>query len=796
MKNGFIIPIAIIVLSIAGILIFGLHAVSTQRNRTAHRYSNLKVADYLADCGLEMISTRISETAAFSFYDNDDKDLLRGNLLSFFLQSKDDLLRYGDMDSADFHLWAQGVFGNEYRAILDIIVKQNPGSSVDIFMKITPVPLLKEPMMDIAEKLINLTFTIKATYHSVTSEISIVQQLKVYNTLAPLGSKFTLYVDEASPAGAYNILQADPKGMPLPSNPMSPFICYNTPQSVTSDYELTEANISDVQAKTPFNNNDDVRNSLDKRGYIYMGTNGGDVMLNLTAGESLDDNLNQAIENEAGQFFHFANPVTRNSVPAHYIKMDSTDFFKNSYPAPLPETVNQKPYLTDLFWAYHHPYPDGSNSLRSQDIFGSALETENSSILHLFGNDNEPSRTRVYGSVYQQLLRFSYLAIDRDESNADENIQVSNYNSSGGAPGYFIPIRETVDPPFRYVSTESLFFSELAREAAGQAFERLIAPFPVMSNNNFFADINSDGVRQVSDPFEPIIDPQHATVSIDPAIYTYANMFNSNYGEGTSEGYHGAMSQKMTFPYNHINDYMIYSQTIPPEKHPAYPGPVVGGEIEDYLEPPEQTILFKDPLHETLGSNEYFKGDLQSFFEGGYLEEALTARVSYIFEDEGEFYRMFLHIPDDPEELPVLSCNTSVLIKNGSLSIPHCIFNGKALVILADGDITSSGIDSGTVPSLTLATLDGDIYLTGPYRHDGQFIAAKGQLVCSGGPAVICGNVMVRSLTPSAIAPGGSLRFSSTSDPTTNLIPTQSYIDYYHVNASDIFLRFDRKSGQ
>jgi len=55
--------------------------------------------------------------------------------------------------------------------------------------------------------------------------------------------------------------------------------------------------------------------------------------------------------------------------------------------------------------------------------------------------------------------------------------------------------------------------------------------------------------------------------------------------------------------------------------------------------------------------------------------------------------------------------------------------------------------------------------------------------------------VMVRTLPPASIQNGGSINFSSTSDPTTHFSDGQSYIDYYHLHMNDEFLSRVRKSG-
>ncbi len=802
-RGGFLVPVVLVILTIVGLLLFALHSLSEQQNLAAHRFTFSRISDNLAEAGLELLSTRIREstsvegiTWAFPLAD--------GNFFQFFLQPKEDLVdKFGELDGAAFDSMARQLFGEEYRHTLDVLEQDYPGSKITLSMKVEPEDLYPQDLgiKDAVEKKVKITLKSKATYRGTASTLQAAQELKVYNPLAPLTCKFTLFVSEAETGDAYNRYQNHENGLPFMAQPLAPVICYNTPVNAIDDTTLTADNIPRVSSGTPFAAKDEVREALNHRGFIFLGTRGGDVELNITAGESLDDNTAPTLDSEAGEFFHLYNPLTRNSEVGFFFLKNPPNFFNATYPSPPPAVTEIQPYINFLYWGFHQPSP-GGNSLRADGALGDSLRTEDSSILHLFGNDNKPSRTLVYGPVYQNIVRFSYLALDRNAQDDDENTQLANYNASGAPSGYFISIRDTIDPIFKYVPSQSAWDDELNAEASGTSFNYLQEVLPVLTNNNFWADLNGDKVRQ---PSEPIIDPGHATVSLDTTQFTYRNMFNSTYESGSAnEGYKNFMSLVQRVPYIEMIDYMFYCKMIPPSYHPDYRGLVAGGNKDKYLEGREVKLDFANPLHDALGRPAYFEGDLGDFFystsQGSPAEQILRARSCLTFNDESEFFEYYPLVKSGPADAPpVLKFNGAVRILSGGLQLPRCVYQGSGMIVLDDptgGNIYSEGLEPLGSSVLTLATLTGNISLKGGVPQKALFVAPKGSLVHNDDQALNIGfGLAVRTLPPDALLRGGTIIYSSLVNPISDDRSSGGYIDYYQMYLSDSYLEWDHSGG-
>jgi len=802
-RSGFLVPVVLMVMTVVGLLLFALHSLSEQQNLAAHRFTFSRVADNLAESGLDLLSTRIRESvaatgAAWSL------PLADGPFFPFFLMTAEELRRrLGTHDSAAFDTMARRFFGDDWRYALDVLEGEFRGASIELSMAVEPSELYPPAtgLLDPVEKRVKVVLRSRATYRGTVSTLQTAQELKVFNPLAPLTCKFSLFVSEAETGDAYNVYKNHENGLPFMGQPQAPFICYNTPPNALSDTTLTYDNIPRVDAGTPFASIDEVRQALQHRGFIYLGTRGGDIDLNLTAGESLDDNTAPTVDHEAGEFFHLYNPLTRNSEVGFFFLKNPPPFFLSTKPQPPPATDEQQPYINFLYWGFHQPSP-GGNSLRADGALGESLRTEESSTLHLFGNDNEPSRTYVYGPVYQDIVRFSYLALDRDATDDDEQTQLNNYQASGAPAGYFISLRDTIDPIFRYVDTPELFADELNREASGLPFQRLQAVLPVLTNNNFFADLNGDRVRQ---PAEPIIDPGQATVSCDPSAYRYRTMFDGLYeGSAANEGYKNFMSLVQRVPYIEMIDYMFYCKMIPPSYHPDYRGLVAGGERDQYIEARDVALTFHNPLHDAIGATTYYDGDLPDFFYGGSqpspAEQILRARTCETVADEAEFFELYpLHDAGAPDAPPILRFSGAVRILAGGLHLPRCVYQGSGLVVLDDptgATLDSEGVEPLGASVLTLATLTGNVRLAGGVPQRALFVAPRGSLVHEDGKPLELGfGLAVRSLPPAALQQGGSLRYSSLVDPVSDDRSTGGYIDYYQMHLSDVFLEWSHGGG-
>lgn len=799
-RGGFLVPMVLVVLTVAGCLLFALHSVSEQQNAVAHRLTDARIADSLAEAGLELLSTRIRESVSPAGVDW-AMPLADGPLYQFFLLPVDELRRRaGSLDASQFDDLARGLFGDEWRHTLDVLESDYPGSSVELTMAVEPEPLYDEStgLRDPVEKKVRLVLRSTALYRKVSSSFQAVQELKVLNPLAPLTCKFTLFVAEAGTGDAYNVYRNHENGMPFMGEPQAPTVLFNTPANAVDDLTLTADNIPRVEAGQPFGADDDVRRALARRGFVFLGTTGDDIDLNLTAGPSLDDNLAPTLESEPGQFFHLYDPLTRNSECGYFFLRNPPDFFTRTTPEPGGTGVDQQPYVNFLYWGFHLPSPGGT-SLRADGALGASLRREESSILHLFGTDNEPSRTLVYGPVYQDLIRFSYLAMDRDATDADEQAQLAAYEASGAPEGFRLSVRDTIDPVFRYVDSEADFQAEMGREAAGVPLRLLEPVLTTLTNDNFFADLNGDGIRQAD---EPVIDAGHPVVSLDPALYTYARMFDGRYEgpAGGNVGYQRFMSTVERIPYVRMVDYMVYCRTIPPEYHPDYHGLVAGGELDDYLAGANVRLSHADPLHDAIGQTSYYEGDLPDFFRAGAavapVETVLRARSCVTFADAAEFFESFPLLDGGPDAPKILRFNGTARILQGGLSLPSLVYEGSGAILLDDpagGNLYLEGLQPLGRSILTLATTAGNVTVRGGLPVRALLVAPKGTLVRADDKPLDLGpGLALRSLPAGALTGGGTLRWDSLVDPTADDRLRGGYIDFYQMHASDTFLEWDR----
>lgn len=810
-NSGFVMGAVVGSLFLVAVLLGSVHFMARQQNRMAHRIAFGEVAYHLARSGAELVSRKLRDGLLPRRLPAVNLDLRNGPLSLLFLLDPD-TLQEELRDRGRSESFLRQILGEDYRFPLDTLERRFPPSSIEVFLEGTARPLHDEDsgLTDPVEKVVDLTVTSRATYRGIARTVRTGYQLKVVNPFAPVVCRFTLFVPRAAGGYAYNAFLNDEAGLPYAGSPVRPVVLDNTPETELDDLVLMEENQSNIAAGNPFAQRSQLANELGRRGHVYLGTAPGDpdIHLNLAAGPVLSGGGGR------GEFFQLFNMLPPSlggydAQPGYFSVIDPPDFFRNPVRDPVND-LDQKANVNFLYWGFHHP---GQNDLRDGTL-GSSLVTEDSSLLQLFGTTYAPSRTVVWGPVRRDYVRFGYLALDRDDRDNDEQTQAANLAASGLPTE--VRARDTIDPIFKFVADEGTWRDELDREAGGRPFSRLADIPPSVCNLNHTA---GPGCSLLG----PIIDPGHPVVPLDPARYTYRNMFGEGFDDlsvpvAERKGYSRFMSQVESIYYNRILDFMYYSDVIPPESHPAYQAPTLPPSedttldtFESYYEGNLAVFYWNDPLHRILGVEHYYKGDFPDFFEprGGappLVESILEARSYREYLTVGEF----LADTYDPS-LNLFTLTQCVIIREGDLTVPAgARYIGSGAVVLRSGDLRLQGLtsfpDPATgLPSLaTFATLSGNLIFTGPAGlptppNRGLFLAPRGSVQTSATSSLeIEGSLAARHLPPGSLTRGGRIAYRGECDPITwrEEEDQASYVDYYQMALSDAPVTWERNQAQ
>ncbi len=802
-RSGFLIWAVAGLLAVMGVLVGVLSQMARQQNAQAHRIYFGEVAQNLAEAGIEHVGRRVRDVLFSSRFPRNLSRLEDVGIFQVLMLDNARLSQLFRDRASRGEVWLQQLLGRGYRYPLDRLLADIEGSTLEITLLVEPAPLVPDPViLDPVEKRVRFILRSTAEHRGVTRVMETGYEIKVVHPFPPVSSKFTLFVSDAEDGQAYNTFKNNTAGQPQTPDDFPPLLFDNTPVEEIRDLTLIRENLPNEETN-PFGQMGDLRDAISRRGFIYLGTGTGntEVHLNMTAGPVLTG------FGGFGEFFHFFDPLPEemggmSARPGYFAVLAPPPFFQNPVPDPTQPGIFQQANINFLYWGFHQP--DGASNL-ADGTLGSSLLSENSSVLHLFGSNGNPSRTRVYGNVWQDYIRFGYLALDRDTTENDENTQKANL-SAGGLPAR-VRVRDTIDPTLRFAE-RSEFDEDLRLEASGAPLRTLLPIPSAVINKNFMIG----GV---------VADPGFPTIAMDLGSYRYGRMFDQLYDSGSTDpsrnlGYSRFMSKVEPMPYNAVLDFMFYGGIIPPESNSLFPGPTVKEGYGALLDPSEVAFRFRDPLHEGLGMPIYFEGSLDEVFRpgGGNYQESVggdPARRSGLQPPKvlspspaAEFllartYREFLNASEllatyyDPAS-KILTMDQCVRVREGDLILPAGMaYVGSGLIVVVNGSITSQGITArldpftGLPSGLTLATLSGDINFSGG-PHQAAFVAPRGGLRrLDDSPLRIDGSLAVRDLAPGVLSSGGVLSYGGLFDPTTDIRVAGGggYIDYYQIAMSD-----------
>lgn len=799
-RRGFLLYLVLGILAVIGILLLALDAMSRQRNRLAHRAESARVAEHLVEGAVSYLQYRMREELAKPPPRTADlgTPLTNERLFGFLLLPADELEEEVGRAAAD-DLLARWI-APDWKIPLDDLRLPHRGATLDVRLeaKATPLHPSDGRYRDAVEKTVELGLVAESTFRGVRRQARRVFEVKVAHPFPPMTSKFTLFVDRVpNPSDEFNVYENDEAGASTGSPAQDPFILRNTPLGDVDDRTHFEDNIPSVEAGDPWAGRATQREVLGDRGWIYLGTGAGnsiEVGLNLTAGPELYDASGIPMPGERGEFFQLYDPLRYHSAPSFYRLLPGGAPAPFRAPLAQPMGGMRQAFINFLFWGFHS---EGSHDLGDAGL-GTSLGTKNSSILHLFGDDDDPSRTKVFGRVVRRFIRFAYLAVDRkiepDPTGPDDEVIQAGIRDANGysEDDYRIFERDSIAPIFAYVPDPASFDREVEKERNGEPMDYL-KPIPTVQNGaegpenqNFFPDLDGDGRGDV------ILDPGHPKVRLDAVAFNYGRLFPQGYSGndgGVETGYENYMSRVLEIPFNQVTDFMAYSGVIPPEKHPAFQGWTAADDLEALAAATDVAVDFEDPLHDHLGAEAMFRGDLSTFLSEEF-EDVVRRRAFLRLPDQAALMRRFPlaanpFSPDDP--LPWMALESIVLIGAGGLELPALAFPLGGALVVASGDVVLRGVEPRGFGLPTIIALDGNIVLDGPGPYHGLFAAPRGEIRNAGGtPLMIQGSVAAGSLRATALERGGEIRYAASADPTRYLGGAQpSYADFYHVGLAD-----------
>ncbi|MBI4871102.1 MAG: hypothetical protein HY814_06005 [Candidatus Riflebacteria bacterium] len=261
----------------------------------------------------------------------------------------------------------------------------------------------------------------------------------------------------------------------------------------------------------------ELEQKLTQRGASYLGSSSPDHrrILRIASGGP-----------PAGQYFQvYPSPTGQTNYPQAQRLVDQPRLIENFRPPTPGGGPNQRVWIQGAVLGYYR-------GIDSEALLGVPTPGEDSGegsgILRPLGTAAHPSAGLLYGNVRAGLAAISDLAVDRDESDADEEAQRAVCRCEP-------PERESIDPFLRGVQSRD-YQEDLVNEAGGLPYRHLLS-------------FNSPGwppgqVWNLNAPIEP--SPGMVHLQLDLQRYRYANLFET-WGE-----YSRVSSHRLALPYNSL----------------------------------------------------------------------------------------------------------------------------------------------------------------------------------------------------------------------------------------------------
>jgi hypothetical protein len=636
-EKGLVILAVLGILAILGLVFLSLHWMTRQRNLQSHKIYFMEVSRTLAESGLQILLRALRDTGKppgerelLSLLQNPNFN--KKNFYGFFLQD----IRKLQTHHSESELTHEQIFDwlePPYQNLLKNLRQKLPGSSLDFKISFSASPFFpNSAMKDPVEKIVRLNLECTGSYQGTSRKATLSRDLRVYNLLAPLTSKFTFY-QKSFAGGTYNRLVTNLYGQPI-RNPQGdlkypdnayPLILINGPtnpgQGIPTDLELLKGRGGSgplaFEHLTDPSEIERSREAIIKRGFLFFGPQpqvDTGTVLNLTPG----------LEPSAfGEYFHLFN-INQDGGAHTYPAIQFTNI--PNYLEQRLEIINHFPPeeggsqslegKADIYSLYEGFYePDATTNFAKNPSEAGIIKTGYSafsSLIHPFGTYLYPSRAYTMGAAFQAIAKISSIGVDRLISDQDEGSQSQCWRSP-------VPKRDGT----------ALYLYQTPRSG----FENPILGITLdpirrtMANKNFI---------------ENCLEPE--TISL-PGDFIYPTLFPDY------KSYQTHMSGILTIPLNHILDYPHYThKVIPPSGHESFKSfmfpPFDKGSLLKLPERFEESwVIQESQLHSK--SSIYLEGDInqfepdqwqlaRSFFEFQSFEE--MAELGFITDSGSEFH--------------------------------------------------------------------------------------------------------------------------------------------------------------
>jgi hypothetical protein len=576
-RGGIVVYVVVLVLLAAGAILFLLNASFTQWNRSIRTDADEIVARHLARGAVEALI--YGAQLALDEETEAVPDVRDGRLGEVLLADPASLSANfaREARARDMRPFLKRLIGSKPFELIDDLKRRQPRAQLTFQTAVASLPSgMPAALVDPVLKQVDLTVQVVCTLRHARRAESRTLRIEVGSRLPGVLGRFTL--SWHAMAGDTNHVVVDRAGKPIERvNPVVLFHDAADYAPVDPIYKMETGTGGRALAAVPFKSSEELERTLAPRGAAYLGVPSlfgttAPVNLNVAAGDA-----------PMGQNFQV--------------------FGTKPGWQPLPEELPQQPPEVASLQAIQpgtrvrqdcwiEGYVTGFHQELEQERLHLELDPMHSmpdaaSWLRLSGSPQNPSVGLVYGDVRARLAAVSNLAVDRDESARDEQLQ--------RAAGFDLPRREGDDPPLAY-ATAAGFASDLTREA-GNAPPRHLSFLGSLEtgagsaiNRNHTVVRNGRVAAVPSEELWPLI-------TLDPGQYSYRRLF------GTYTEYEKVMSRSFELPYNallrlpgdpdQVHDKLIRMAFKKPEPMDRA-GLLTGARW-----------VHTDPLHEALGARDF-----------------------------------------------------------------------------------------------------------------------------------------------------------------------------------------------
>jgi hypothetical protein len=398
------------IFGLMGLIALIMFSRSSQQNLMSHRTRFNIFARNMAESGLSLLCNAMVD----SIHPNDSslKSMVSGpnknrSFFDYYIRNAVSMGMEGFIEHDDI----EDMLPKRIKAILkNFAVKYN---DMELEYRIGWVIEPGTPCLsDSVDKHVRLYLECHCHYRGVTKKATGSRRIKVYNLLPAVTSRFTFF-HKNRVGTRYNRFHTDLSGRPIMNNSRLvyaesfPLILFNHNVASAHDGDMGDKNLYGPGGLGTS------RQNIEKRGYLYLGD---DANLALTPGNDPD------FFTQYYHLFDMSNATLGKGLINYPVRV--TD-----HPEPMEELYqvnNVHPNLPKL------RETDGKVGIMS--MFEGFYDTNSineyissyrpgSSLLHVFGTYQNPSRAYTVGNANQLIVRLSSMGLDRMDSSSDESNQ-------------------------------------------------------------------------------------------------------------------------------------------------------------------------------------------------------------------------------------------------------------------------------------------------------------------------------------------------------------------------------------